>query len=117
MKLKSFALSLMVASSQLLLGVYQTQLKAGECYLTVTKYPLDAFCKDNCTDGSGSCFSSYQKSIVIMSKLRVACIINRADLSTVSPGKKRLLEQNGNAVQKSIQRALYCVSLLLQEPV
>lgn len=73
MKLKSFALSLMVASSQLLLGVYQTQLKAGECYRTVTKYPLDAFCKDNCTDGSGSCFSSYQKkysdSVQIMSCL------------------------------------------------
>ena len=41
----------MVASSQLLLGVYQNQLKAGECYLTVTKYPLDTFCKDNCTNG------------------------------------------------------------------
>ena len=67
--------------------------------------------------GVGAVFRAIKKSIVIMSKLRVACLTNRADLSTVSPGKKRLLEQNGNAVQKSIQRALYCVSLLLQEPV
>lgn len=61
MKLKSCALSLMVASSQLLFGVYQTQLKAGDCYRTVTRFPTDTRCNENCTDGSGSCLSSFQK--------------------------------------------------------
>jgi len=51
----------MVASSQLLFGVYQTQLKAGDCYRTVTRFPTDTRCNENCTDGSGSCLSSSQK--------------------------------------------------------
>jgi hypothetical protein len=63
MKLKSFTLSLVVAFSQLLFGVYQTQLKAGDgdCYNTYSWYPHNTYCKDNCTDGSGSCLSSSQK--------------------------------------------------------
>lgn len=94
MKLKSCALSFVVASFQLLFGFYQNQLKAGvkagECFRVRAWFPADTFCKDNCTGGSGSCFSSYQKKYNYI-QLRECVSYQSSGFVSCEPGKPQIV--------------------------